>query len=126
MLSGGTHKCYLNNPHSPSQDGHPPDFANPALSQCAVCNSSAECGEGGEHHGGQDPNAPPAPPPLPYNETDFGRMHGCSLDFSGGVPSKPEPPCCQLCCPTNVTEQWYLNHPDDYRTHPPTFLAQMR
>jgi len=35
-------------------------------------------------------------------------------------------PCCQYCCPKGVTEQWYLDHPEDYKTHPPTFLAQMR
>lgn len=25
-----------------------------------------------------------------------------------------------------MTEQFYLDHPEDYGTHPPTFLAQMR
>ena len=105
----------LNNPNSPTNDGHPPDFANPALNQCATCNSSAMCGED-RGRGDHDHNhpTPPPPPPPPYNETEFGKMHGCSLDYNGATPEHPEPPCCQLCCPVNVTEQWYLDHPDDY------------
>ena len=114
VIIGGVH-LQLNNPHSPSDDGHPPDFANPSLNQCATCNSSARCGEddrgGGYHHHNQ---SSPVPPPPPYNDTEFGKMHGCSLDFNGATPERPRPPCCQLCCPVNVTEQWYLDNPGDY------------
>ena len=28
-------------------------------------------------------------------------------------------------CPTNFTEQYYFDHPDDNKTHPPAFLGQM-
>ncbi len=104
----------LNNPNSPSSDGHPPDFSNPALSQCATCNSSVRCGEDDRGAGDHYNKSAPSPPPPPYNETEFGQMHGCSVDFNGATPERPRPPCCQLCCPVNVTEQWYLDHPGDY------------
>ena len=32
--------------------------------------------------------------------------------------------CCSYCCPTNTTELHYLEHPEDYASHPPVFLAQ--
>jgi hypothetical protein len=28
------------------------------------------------------------------------------------------------CCPTNFTEQYYVDHPEAYATHPPVFLTQ--
>ena len=31
---------------------------------------------------------------------------------------------CEFCCPTGVTEMYYVDNPDDYKTHPPCFLAQ--
>eukprot|EP00039_Didymoeca_costata_P023482 m.7294 g.7294 ORF g.7294 m.7294 type:complete len:432 (-) comp3682_c0_seq1:173-1468(-) len=34
-------------------------------------------------------------------------------------------PCCAKCCPTNFTEQYYFDHPDQYSKHPPSFLAQL-
>jgi hypothetical protein len=33
-------------------------------------------------------------------------------------------PYCELCCPTNYTEDYYNQHPEKYSTHPPTFLIQ--
>lgn len=33
-------------------------------------------------------------------------------------------PYCELCCPTNYTEDYYAQHPEKYSTHPPTFLIQ--
>jgi hypothetical protein len=44
---------------------------------------------------------------------------GCSSNWS-----RLTAPCCQLCCPTNVTEDWYADHPEQYPEHPPTFLVQ--
>jgi hypothetical protein len=58
-----------------------------------------------------------------YNGSSASFMRGCSNSFNSTV--KPWQPCCQYCCPIGVTEQWYLDHPQDYKTHPPTFLAQM-
>ena len=31
-----------------------------------------------------------------------------------------------MCCPANVTEDFYLQHPAAYASHPPCFLAQLR
>jgi hypothetical protein len=50
-------------------------------------------------------------------------MRGCSNDFN--TTAKPFAPCCQYCCPEGVTEQHYLDHPEAYKAHPPTFLVQM-
>ena len=33
-------------------------------------------------------------------------------------------PYCELCCPTNYTEDYYAQHPEKYSAHPPTFLIQ--
>ena len=41
-----------------------------------------------------------------------------------GCSNKMAVPCCDFCCPQNFTEQWYLDHPQDYATHPPVFLVQ--
>jgi hypothetical protein len=41
---------------------------------------------------------------------------GCSVSAS--------PLCCDYCCPSNYTEDWYAAHPGDYPQHPPVFLAQ--
>ena len=116
MMSGGSHKCYLNNPRSPSGKGHskwgpppPPDWKNVAIGSCAKCNSSQACGERGWN--------------TSYEESSAAKMRGCSNDF--GTAARPEQPCCQYCCPQNVTEQWYLDHPEEYARHPPTFLVQM-
>jgi hypothetical protein len=118
MLSGGSHKCYLNNPRSNATSHNkwsppaPPDWVNVAIGSCADCNSSQECGEEEYVNGTQQ-----------YNGSSASFMRGCSDDF--GTERKPWQPCCQYCCPAGVTEQWYLDHPEDYRSHVPTFLAQM-
>ena len=31
---------------------------------------------------------------------------------------------CEYCCPDRFTEDWYHEHPEDYPTHPATFLGQ--
>jgi len=51
-----------------------------------------------------------------------GTYAGCSdaVVAGGGVPS------CDFCCPMNFTEQWYHDHPAEYPSHPPAFLAQLR
>lgn len=41
-----------------------------------------------------------------------------------GCSNKMAVPCCNYCCPQHFTEQWYLDHPQDYATHPPVFLVQ--
>ena len=42
---------------------------------------------------------------------------GCSVTAS--------PLCCDYCCPSNYTEDYFALHPEDYsRLHPPVFLAQ--
>jgi hypothetical protein len=36
------------------------------------------------------------------------------------------PVCAGLmCCPEGVTEQWYEDHPEDYKRHPAMFLGQV-
>ena len=45
---------------------------------------------------------------------------GCSSD-----PKLGHAPCCQKCCPTNFTEQYFFDHPDQYPKHPPAFLSQL-
>ena len=45
---------------------------------------------------------------------------GCSQDLL----ARNVTPCCQYCCPEHFTEQHYKDHPDDYKTHPATFLVQ--
>jgi hypothetical protein len=122
FLSGGSHKCYLNNPRSSTQRcpaANPqcpedmPDWTNVAVGSCAKCNSSHNCGEVAY---GQ-----------PYNESSAAFMRGCSNDFGGHTSNHPQQPCCQYCCPQNYTEQWFKDHPGDYKNkHPPAFLVQMR
>jgi hypothetical protein len=70
----------------------------PAISDCSKCNASASCFDQRANTG-----------------------MGCSSTIlaQGGVP------CCEACCPANVTEDHYLQHPQDYTTHPPCFLAQL-
>eukprot|EP01052_Picozoa_sp_SAG31_P023454 SAG31_NODE_1934_length_6875_cov_2.868506_4_plen_358_part_00 len=123
MLSGGSHKCYLNNPHSnasgtaPWDPPAPTDFVNVAIGSCAGCNSSKACGERAYIGKGSNRTY------EAYNQSSASKMRRCSNDFN--TVAHPEQPCCQYCCPQNVTEQWYLDHPEDYNKHPPTFLAQM-
>lgn len=118
MLSGGSHKCYLNNPRSNATSRSkwspppPPDLVNVAIGSCANCNSSQSCGEADYINGTSR-----------YNGSSASFMRGCSNSFNTTL--KPWQPCCQYCCPIGVTEQWYLDHPQDYKTHVPTFLAQM-
>lgn len=68
-----------------------------------------------------------------YNEPGTGTCAGCNTaDYLAdnnaiGCSStyalrNLSAPYCQLCCPQNMTEPYYLNH--SYRTHPPTFLTQ--
>eukprot|EP00039_Didymoeca_costata_P005110 m.78621 g.78621 ORF g.78621 m.78621 type:complete len:227 (+) comp12679_c0_seq2:1313-1993(+) len=47
-------------------------------------------------------------------------MKGCSDE----IVSCGMQPTCEYCCPTHHTEDWYKAHPEDYKTHPWTFLAQ--
>ena len=84
---------------------------------CAGCNSSGACGDQGYVGTGRNRKL------EPYNTSSAARMRRCSNDYN--TTEHPEAPCCQYCCPMNTTEQWYLDHPEDYATHPPTFLAQM-
>lgn len=50
---------------------------------------------------------------------------GCSTcTVNCGAENRTGPPCCSKCCPTNYTEQYYFEHPEDFHTHPPAFLAQ--
>lgn len=46
---------------------------------------------------------------------------GCSNTYKERGLSQPY---CQLCCPTNFTEPYYNAHPNEYPSHPPTFLTQ--
>lgn len=46
---------------------------------------------------------------------------GCSAD----IIAKGDVPCCDMCCPANTTEEFYLLHPGAYARHPPCFLAQL-
>jgi hypothetical protein len=75
------------------------------------------------------PPPPPQPPgPLPINQCASCNVSnscmtvGCSNDvvnLTGG-----SQPCCSYCCPANFTEQHYADNPEDYPTHPPSFLVQ--
>eukprot|EP01047_Picozoa_sp_COSAG01_P042042 COSAG01_NODE_3648_length_5827_cov_4.766934_5_plen_349_part_00 len=72
-----------------------------AVSQCAKCADSGPC----------------AAPYLIYPpftcSSDAAKMH-----------DPQHPLCCSYCCPTNVTELYYLENPGAYSSHPPVFLAQ--
>ena len=96
---------------------------HPALGHCAACNASKECGtqelmrclEYG-----------PANPRTGYRRCDKEeRVPQPTQKCSNEYTDPKRPPCCQYCCPRNYTEQFYYDHPEEYRRHPPTFLAQM-
>jgi hypothetical protein len=74
-------------------------YQNPpeAVSQCKTCSTGSPGFRRLQHHG----------PPR----------GGCSATM-------PQPVECEYCCPENVTEMYYMEHPEDYKTHPPVFLAQ--
>ena len=106
FFAGGSHMCYLNPPH--------------ALGQCNACNTGAT-----------------TPGPVlddgcrPLTALGCRWITGCGefikiapFTCSGDLVTQGQTPCCDYCCPMNTTEQWYLSHPEDYRTHPPVFLAQ--
>lgn len=112
MMSGGSHLCYRNNPRSSTGSRRqPPDPSLPALAQCANCNSSMKCGT-------QELRVPE---PGGKSRMVAQPTQNCSDTYID--PARP--PCCQYCCPKGYTESWYADHPEDYATHPPTFLAQM-
>ena len=60
--------------------------------------------------GGCDPAVPTPPAVL-----------GCSNTMFAEYGRRP---CCDLCCPENMTEDFYAAHPEAYKQHPPTFLVQ--
>ena len=72
-----------------------------AINQCANCTVS--------HHG------------INTSFSTDPRALGCSNTARERGLAQPY---CELCCPANYTEQWYSDHPEDYATHPPTFLIQ--
>jgi poly(3-hydroxybutyrate) depolymerase len=59
----------------------PLDPMAPALTDCTACNASAQCFVQREHRG-----------------------TGCS----SALLAKGTAPCCEMCCPANVTEDYYL------------------
>jgi hypothetical protein len=69
-----------------------------ALAQCSQCNSSSSYE--------RDPAA--------YGCSNTAKARG----VIGGQPY------CDLCCPQNYTEHYYAEHPEKYRSHPPTLLIQ--
>eukprot|EP01051_Picozoa_sp_SAG22_P008888 SAG22_NODE_705_length_7772_cov_45.048742_6_plen_346_part_00 len=83
FLSGGSHKCYLNNPRSNASSGRhsweppaPPDFKNVAFGSCANCNSSQACGERQETGYGENRTQ------EPYNTSSAAKMRKCSVSNS--------------------------------------------
>ena len=60
--------------------------------------------------GGCDPDLPTPPSVL-----------GCSNTM---LKQTGKQPCCDLCCPENVTEDYFTANRSAYKTHPPTFLVQ--
>ena len=57
------------------------------------------------------------------------RQCGCLftglLDICGVQVPAGTKPCCYMCCPQNYTEQWFMDHPDQYSRHPAMFLGQV-
>jgi hypothetical protein len=49
-----------------------------------------------------------------------GGRGGCSTD----IVKQGDTPQCDYCCPANYTEKFFSEHPEQYHTHPPCFLAQ--
>jgi hypothetical protein len=110
VLAGGSHMCYQ----------EPPS----ALSQCKSC-SSGSAGfrrlGGSDSEGNATSNDNSSSSSTTRRQLQWGKPRGgCSttLAASGNTPS------CDFCCPTGVTELYYLENPGDYKTHPPCFLAQ--
>lgn len=54
------------------------------------------------------------------NASDSCLQIGCSNKLA----SQGITPCCQYCCPEGFTEAWYNEHPENYSSHPATFLVQ--
>jgi hypothetical protein len=65
-------------------------------------------------------DTPPAARGVCSNCSASHNLVGCSSDLvKHGIQ-----PACSFCCPNNFTEAWYESHPEDYASHPWTFLAQ--
>lgn len=121
MMAGGSHACY-------NWPGHG------AINNCAQCNMSEAYR--------WDPNVPTGTivqqssafvilllsrccsvSTGTFNFVLLVQAFGCSSTAAarGVVGGQPY---CELCCPTNYTEDYYAAHPDQYTKHPPTFLIQ--
>lgn len=94
MMAGGSHACY-DMPQPYNMSAHAI-----ATGVCSNCNPDPACKRNGS---------------WPY-EPD----HGCSSKLVAAG----ERPCCMFCCPDRYTERWYAEHPEDYNSHPATFLGQ--
>jgi hypothetical protein len=64
-------------------------------------------------------------PPLARGVCANCSMSGSvQLGCSNVTKSKGVEPNCEYCCPDHFTEEHYFDHPEDYVTHPWTFLFQ--
>ena len=79
-----------------------PFNSSTGIGVCASCDSSPSCAGAG-----------------------FNGYSGCSTCTKDcGEVHRNGPPCCSKCCPSNYTEQFFVDHPSEWARHPPTFLAQ--
>ena len=66
-------------------------------------------------------------PPLAMSQCSScnASLECTTLGCSNTMVAKNITPCCNYCCPTNYTEQWYADHPEDYSKHPEVFMVQV-
>jgi hypothetical protein len=96
MMAGGSMSCY-----------NVPPFAK---GWCSRCNA---------HNMLRNTSGGAVPRTNNHSDPRYEWWHSSAQVVAAG-----DTPSCMFCCPSNYTEDWYHDHPEEYASHPFTLLAQ--